>query len=421
LAEMYKKIVVATSVILLCITIITFAPNMIVKATTHWNLQTIDSNNWGTDSCLVLDTAGNPHISFSKNQELMYASLIGSAWDKQSVAKIGDLSSTFSSLALDSSGKPHISYFYEKGFSSGGNVIFTTELMYANWNGVQWNIQNVTQVDRIQRCSLKLDSVGNPLICYDTNSGLKLTSWNGVGWITQQVGDFGGGASLALDSEGNPHICYDNDGGLVYATWIGSMWQMQNVGSQGSGVAFVLDSNNMPHFSFLGIGNGFAMSNSLNYAAWTGSTWSIQIVDQSQHGCWYPSIALDPIGNPHISYYYAYYDQYRDFKCDLRYAGWNNSAWVIQTVAKSGNYPVDCSLTMDSFGNPYISYFDFDSSALKYAYTSAYPSLNQTNNTSTNNVYFTIAGFIMASVAIIAVATVIIIRGKKLRKQSTSP
>jgi hypothetical protein len=79
----------------------------------------------------------------------------------------------------------------------------------------------------------------------------------------------------------------------------------------------------------------------------------------------YSSLALDAGGNPRISYY-------DNTNHDLKYASWNGSAWIIQTVDSPGDVGMYSSLALDAGGNPHISYYDNTNKHLKYAYWSGF-------------------------------------------------
>jgi hypothetical protein len=73
------------------------------------------------------------------------------------------------------------------------------------------------------------------------------------------------------------------------------------------------------------------------------------------------SIVVDAAGHPHISYYDA-------SNVDLKYATFNGSTWLIETVDSTGTVGRYTSIALDAKGRPHISYLDFANGNLKYAY-----------------------------------------------------
>jgi hypothetical protein len=71
-------------------------------------------------------------------------------------------------------------------------------------------------------------------------------------------------------------------------------------------------------------------------------------------------MALDGQGRPHISYYDAGLG-------DLKYAYWDGSSWLIQSVDSLGNVGKYNSLALDPVGRPCISYYDETDGDLKVA------------------------------------------------------
>src|SRR5665647_2902206 len=76
------------------------------------------------------------------------------------------------------------------------------------------------------------------------------------------------------------------------------------------------------------------------------SEWTISTVDSSSYD---PSLELDKNEMPHISYK----DQ---TKADLKYAFWDGSSWVTQTVDSTYNAGYNPSLELDNNSQPHISY-----------------------------------------------------------------
>jgi len=279
-------------------------------------------------------------------------------WDIQTVDSAGGMG-YFTSIALDSSGNPHISYYDSTN----------SALKYAKWIGSIWEIQTVDSDGYVgYYSSIALDSLGNPHISYLdlTNRNLKYAKWTGTGWSIQTVdsvvtdGIVGADrTSIAIDRSGNPHISYHYHHGyssktnyLKYAKWTGTEWSIQTVdyfgGSSDSSIA--IDSLGNPHISY----------SNLKYAKWTGTSWSTHTVDSTMSVPTPKSIALDSSNNPHISYYYSKNDT-------LKYTKWNGNKWYTQTIYSADGVVHFNSIALDSSGNPHISYYDGRNDALKYA------------------------------------------------------
>jgi hypothetical protein len=265
---------------------------------------------------------------------------------------------TYSSLALDAEGNPHISY-------CDGNC----GLKHAYCNGTMWHVESVDYNGWPGLySSIAIDPYGNPCISYYDNwdGELRYTAWNGSSWNTQVVDSPGGGfTSLAIDSEGNPHISYYDitNGDLKYASWTSSGWNIQTVDSAGDvgwSTSLKLDSSDNSHISYLD-----STSTQLKYAVWTGLGWDIQVVDSVGNANFFQtwlnctSLALDSSGYPRISYFDG-------VNSSLKYALWNGSSWVIQTVDSSYNVGWSSSLALDSSGRAHISYYDATVGDLKY-------------------------------------------------------
>jgi hypothetical protein len=74
----------------------------------------------------------------------------------------------------------------------------------------------------------------------------------------------------------------------------------------------------------------------------------------------YTSMALAMSNRPHISYY-------DESNGDLKYAYYNGSTWITETVDSAGDVGKTTSLVLDTFGRPHITYSDKTNYALKYA------------------------------------------------------
>jgi hypothetical protein len=178
------------------------------------------------------------------------------------------------------------------------------------------------------------------------------------------TGTVGVKCAIVVDTNNYPHISYrDGTVGwrLKYANWDGSLWQTTFVDTTESvyGVTSIaLDDAENPHISFYKDG-------ALWHAWWNGSDWQQEMVDALiwvDIGKW-SSIAFDTDGYPHIAYTYYTGD------CYLKHAYKNASGWHTQ-IADSliGDEFQFVSLALDNFNLPNISYYDWHTYDLKYAW-----------------------------------------------------
>jgi len=134
------------------------------------------------------------------------------------------------------------------------------------------------------------------------------------------------------------------------AEWV--IETVDSAGNVGGCPSLALDVLDRPHISYDDDTNW-----ALKYARWTGSAWAIETVDSAGRLALWASLALDASGHPHISYYDS-------TNRALKYARWTGSVWAIETVDTD---VWDTSLAVDASGSPHISYYDPTNRALKYA------------------------------------------------------
>jgi len=180
--------------------------------------------------------------------------------------------------------------------------------------------------------------------------------------------------SLDVDSSGHPHITYykrqgpEFHGDLKYAAWDGTDWQIETVdsGEYTTGYAcLALDGSGRAHISY---STQHLSPSLLKYATQNRSGWQIDIVDgpfASGLPVW-SSLSLDSWGHPYISYSYAGtgYGGADTGDYPLKYATWDGFSWHIETVENS-DVGYSSSLALDSSGHPHITY---SREGLQYAY-----------------------------------------------------
>ncbi|MBN1887776.1 MAG: carboxypeptidase regulatory-like domain-containing protein [Thermoflexales bacterium] len=250
----------------------------------------------------------------------------------------------------------------------------------------EWRIETVTDIGGVNgNHVLALDDFNRPHISYYYSEDLNYAWHDGSAWYTETV-DKGGErtyvwkcTSLALDGSGRPHISY-LDGNPNYdlkyaqreaaaaetAGHAGSTWRIEIVASTGlvgQSNSLALDGLGQPHLSYWSDWGDYPPG--LKYAWHDGSTWHTESVDSEP---WYNdegeynSLALDGTGRPHISY----------SNDGLKYAqrevaGHDGSIWHIETVDSAWGIEYN-SLALDGMEQPHISYTTgYPNHDLKYA------------------------------------------------------
>ena len=279
----------------------------------------------------------------------------------------------YTSIALDDSENPRISY--HEGTSE--------DLLYtwcdgACTNALNWSSETVDSSGDVGRHSSLYDSSGNPHISYYDETtvddgDLKYAYHDGIDWQTETVdsiGDVGLDTSLALDGSGNPHISYfDVDNlNLKYAYKSGGSWDIVTVDSNGTVGEFTslaLDGSGNPRISYHG-------NSTLKYA-WcdtgcaTAGNWTAITVDDSASDVGeYTSLSLDSSGNPRISYKDATNNDLKYALCTSGCDDPNN--WTTLTPDRAGNTGWNTSLALTTADNPRIAYYKFDTGDLQYAW-----------------------------------------------------
>jgi hypothetical protein len=338
-----------------------------------WDIQVVDRDKYvtlGEYTSLALDKDGNPHIGYSSdrytNVGVKYAKWTGSSWDIETIDQNG-LKGV--SLALDSSDNAHLSY---RGQSA--------ELKYAHNKGSSWITMTVDSPSSLgDRTSLALDSNGDPHISYQGDFNLKYGHWTGDAWFTETITDIVSDiSSIAIDNSDNPHIIYW-DIGLQYTQKKGGGWDTERVEFNLDSDAFpslALDNNNNPHVSYFH-SNNLSEPGELRFAEKERVSWNIQIVDKAANVGEFTSLAIEENGNLHISYL-----DNLNLAGNLKYAFWNGTSWISETVDNYMSYQ-PTSLVLDKSGNPHIAYSsNISGYGPRYAYKKAGTWISETLDTS---------------------------------------
>lgn len=226
---------------------------------------------------------------------------------------------------------------------------------YADLGNSRWNIEILASSGSCQ--CLALDSLGNPHII---SGGTYSKKVGGTQWTTETIPiDTGylNELSFKIDNNDCPHLCYASSTvGLIYTTKQGTTWSTEIIQKEPAVCASIfLDSDNRPHIAYIDVDENRSYSSCyrLRYAEKTASDWQIETVEI---GCMNPSLFLDPLQRPHISYL-----DFSPLAGYIKYAYKCEGNWQIETIQKIPGWPSygwlsSTSLFLDHQNNPHISY-----------------------------------------------------------------
>ena len=240
-----------------------------------------------------------------------------------------------------------------------------------------WDIQDV---DAGTKPALALTSDDLPNVAYMQEAQMgfvKNATLSGGEWSIDTVaeGYFYGPLDIDIGPDDAAHIAYHDHqassfqpdkGDAAYAVLRNGTWEVEaafDQGHDGWDNRLTVDSNGQPHMSGIDPeefdGNGVEYYH-LNEAG----EWVVEGVGSGRLTYKYAtSVALDPEGNPHITYF----DQSGN---DLALASRGASGWEIAKVDTEGDAGLFASLVIDDSGRFHISYLQRTSSTagvVKYA------------------------------------------------------
>ena len=304
-----------------------------------WSPEIVDPDSSDVDSysSLALDDTGNPHIAYAGLSGLRHAFRVGATWTTETIDGLGG---PYNDIQVDSQGDVHVSY--RLAGPGGGSI------RYAVRSGGVWMYEFVADPGTVANSTpLALDSQELPRVAFRQVGPNRL--WYAIrsaaSWSTEVVDTAGAVySSLALDATDAPRIAYHHTDGtlfqLRYAYKSGGVWTREVVDIGGQWCSLALDAQGNPHVSYVG------QALRMRYARKSAGVWTIEVVD-TQIANHATSIALDPLGNPSISYWTMN---------RLQYARKSGGVWVREIAnASSANVGTYSSLALDPLGRASIS------------------------------------------------------------------
>jgi len=247
-----------------------FSPFIVQQTGDTWQYERITTGE-GSYPSLAYAPSGSATMAYMNHDDrdghwtLDFAERIGAdSWTVQSITLAEYLPSGRGvSLAYDPTSQGPV-VGYTQGFST--NAVAgqrTSEARYAYRSGSQWHVEIVDNSSDFvgQRLDLDFDLTGNPSMSYYDSTNDQLRYANRIGpntWATETVdssGDVGAFSSLAFFSNGNPMIAYSDytNDALKVATFDGSIWDIQFVTdslSAGYYPTLVIDEMDRPLITF---------------------------------------------------------------------------------------------------------------------------------------------------------------------------
>ena len=368
----------------ICLSVL-FALSVVLLAPRHlpgeWNLETIDQGRQGD---IAIDSAGVVHVAYLDSpygSDVAYAFRINDQWTATTLTDVNEIYEI--AMAVDTSGAPHIIY------TEGNLAEFNFDLQHITLTESGWSSpETILTGDADMRFwspTIKMDRNNHIHITYlytdaDAGSGVIHYLTNSSGdWENHELNDkyqnpASNDVSMVVDQEGHVHIVsyFVSMGGPRYLTNApdGQWSLLQRIQSNWGGgqlelltIDVALDPDGNPHVSYVGSDNGETVENH-RYATKVNNQWTSQQIDEGSWSSTGNAIASDLDGVEHIAYYHVE-------SGELRYAMNYSGSWPHETIDTPeetlNNYHRCVDMVTDKNGFVHLVYESDDN--LRYATT----------------------------------------------------
>jgi hypothetical protein len=212
---------------------------------------------------------------------------------------------------------------------------------------------------------LALDGAGSPAIAWvqEDLSGFVAFASAADAWTVDEliVGYFYGPIGLAFDPEDRPHVVYhdhqDNTfkqdlGDLTHAVREGSDWDIaaiNDAGHDGWDSTVAIGADGIVRAAGIDP-QQFDSDVGVEYYELSDGDWDVTEIGSGPIEYeWNASLAVDPAGDPAISYF-------DNNTQDLMYASRAGGTWTIETITADGDVGRFSSLAFDGDGRPHVSF-----------------------------------------------------------------
>ena len=239
------------------------------------------------------------------------------------------------SLAVGPKGRAYVSFTKGVFFDQG-------TLKYGVRSPDGWSIETADDHKSVGITELALGRHHQPYIAYTKtvplNLGYSYELWLATktqgAWTTTKVTDgLVWALDIALNADGQPEIAYVYDTGLGtqniaarIARYDGTSWSFQDIGPvvDSGGIEFgidlLIDADGLEDVVY----PVFDPDPGMLYAHYDGTQWASQLI--APGNVWQPSMAYDPAGGVHVTYYDAEPGR-------LQFASLTGASWDVQTIA----------------------------------------------------------------------------------------